>query len=110
MKPFYNLEAPKDIVGHLGVVLAPHTSAGIITRIIGFSQTQGFFAHPMLHAATRRDCDGDEASVILLMDALVNFSRKYLPDTRGATQDAPLVLTSNIFPSEVDDMLFDLDV
>ena len=64
----------------------------------------------MVHAATRRDCDGDEASVILLMDALINFSRQFLPDTRGATQDAPLVITSNLFPSEVDDMLFDLDV
>jgi len=110
MKPFYNLEAPKDIVGHLGVVLAPHTSAGIIARIIGFSQTQGFFAHPMLHAATRRDCDGDEASITLLLDALLNFSRQFLPATRGATQDAPLVLTSTLTPAEVDDMAFDLDV
>jgi DNA polymerase II large subunit len=108
-KPFYNLKNEQDIVGHLVLALAPHTSAGIIGRIIGFSKTQGFFAHPMLHAATRRDLDGDEACVILLMDALLNFSRQFLPAHRGSVQDAPLVLTTRVIPGEVDDMIFDLD-
>ena len=107
---YYNLASPAELVGHLVMVLAPHTSAAIVGRIVGFSQTQGLFAHPMLHAATRRDCDGDEACVTLLLDGLLNFSRQFLPATRGATQDAPLVLTSKVVPSEVDDMLFDLDV
>ncbi len=109
-QPFYNLKTSQDLVGHLVMVLAPHTSAAIVGRILGFSQTQGLFAHPMLHAATRRDCDGDEASVSLLLEGLLNFSRQFLPNTRGATQDAPLVLTSKVVPSEVDDMLFDVDV
>ncbi|MBI1934916.1 DNA polymerase II large subunit [Candidatus Woesearchaeota archaeon] len=107
---FYNLKSEKDLIGELVVALAPHTSAGIIGRIIGFSKTQAFYAHPLLHAATRRDCDGDEASVTLLMDVLLNFSKQFLPDTRGATQDAPLVLTSILVPTEVDDMAFDVDV
>ncbi|MFH1637740.1 MAG: DNA polymerase II large subunit [Candidatus Woesearchaeota archaeon] len=55
-------------------------------------------------------CDGDEAAVMLLMDHLLNFSKKFLPNTRGATQDAPLVLTSKLIPSEVDDMVFNMDV
>ena len=110
MKKFYNFQSEKDLVGQLVVALAPHTSAGIVGRIIGFSKTQGFFAHPLFHAATRRDCDGDEASVTLLMDALLNFSKQFLPNTRGATQDAPLVLTSMLNPTEVDDMAFDLDI
>lgn len=110
LKSFYNLDSKEDLVGHLTVLLAPHTSAGIIGRIIGFSKIQGLYAHPMFHAATRRDCDGDEASVILLMDALLNFSRQFLPNTRGVTQDAPLVLTSKLIPAEVDDMVFDMDV
>ena len=104
------MESEKDLLGTLVAVLAPHTSAAIVGRIIGFSKTQGFFAHPMLHAATRRDCDGDECSVMLLMDALLNFSKQYLPSKRGSTQDALLVLTSKLIPSEVDDMAFDLDV
>ncbi|MBI2541126.1 DNA polymerase II large subunit [Candidatus Woesearchaeota archaeon] len=107
---FYNLKSEQDLVGHLVVGLAPHTSAGIIGRIIGFSKTQALYAHPLFHAATRRDCDGDEASVTLLMDALLNFSRQFLPDSRGSTQDAPLVLTSTLVPTEVDDMAFDLDI
>ncbi|MCH8127281.1 hypothetical protein IIC38_15195 [candidate division KSB1 bacterium] len=74
---FYNFESEKDLPGVLVMVLAPHTSAAIVGRVIGFSETQGFFAHPMFHAATRRDCDGDEACVILLVDALLNFSRKF---------------------------------
>lgn len=107
---FYNMKKKEDLVGHLVVALAPHTSAAILARIIGFSQTQGFFAHPILHAATRRDCDGDEACVILLMDVLLNFSRKFLPNSRGSTQDTCLVLTYNVKSTEVDDMFFDLDV
>src|SRR3989338_735085 len=110
VESFYNFASESDVIGSLVVALAPHTSAGIIGRVIGFSKTQGFFAHPMFHAATRRDCDGDEASVMLLMDSLLNFSRKFLPNTRGSTQDAPLVLTSKIIPAEVDDMVFDMDV
>lgn len=110
VRPFYNVKAEEDLVGHLAIALAPHTAAGIVTRIIGFSKTQGFFAHPLLHAATRRDCDGDEACVTLLMDVLLNFSRHFLPAHRGATQDAPLVITSKVIPSEVDDMAFDIDV
>lgn len=109
-QPFYNLKSPEDLVGHLVVGLAPHTSAGIVCRIIGFSKTQGFFAHPYIHAATRRDCDGDEACVILLMDAFLNFSKQYLPSSRGSTMDAPLVLTSTIIPTEVDDMVLDIDI
>jgi DNA polymerase II large subunit len=106
----YNIQTRDDLAGQLVVALAPHTSAGIVGRIVGFSKTQGFFAHPMLHAATRRDCDGDEASVSLLLDCLLNFSRQYLPSSRGSTQDAPLVLTYKLIPSEVDDMFFDLDI
>jgi DNA polymerase II large subunit len=110
LKPFYNLKTKRDIVGHLLLCLAPHTSGAILGRVIGFSQTQGMYGHPLIHAATRRDCDGDEACVVLVLDALLNFSRSYLPAHRGSTQDAPLVLTSHMVPAEVDDMVFDLDV
>jgi DNA polymerase II large subunit len=38
-------------------------------------------------------CDGDEDCVMLLMDGLLNFSKKYLPDQRGGSvaEDARLV-------------------
>ncbi|MDP3640600.1 MAG: DNA polymerase II large subunit [Nanoarchaeota archaeon] len=111
LEPFYNLKKPQDLVGHLVVGLAPHISVGLVGRIIGFSETQGLFAHPMFHAGMRRDCDGDECSIKLLMDALLNFSRQYLPEKRGAkTMDAALVLTSILNPAEVDDQVLQMDV
>lgn len=110
MKPFYNLKSKSELVGHYVVGLAPHTSAGILGRIIGFSKTQGFFAHPFFHAAMRRDIDGDESCFFLLMDAFLNFSKSYLPSSRGSTMDAPLVLTYFLNPAEVDDMAFHIDI
>ncbi|AJF61431.1 DNA polymerase II large subunit [archaeon GW2011_AR15] len=111
LPPYYNLKTKKDIIGHLVVGLAPHTSAGTVGRVIGFSKTQGMLTHPMFHAAMRRNCDGDEASVILLLDAFLNFSRSYLPDKRGSrTMDAPLVLTSLLVPGEVDDEVHGMDI
>lgn len=108
---FYNFQSKDDTIGALVIGLAPHISAGTVGRIIGYSKTQGMLCHPMFHAAMRRDCDGDEACIILLMDALLNFSRQFLPNRRGAkTMDAPLVLTTFIKPSEVDDQVLGLDV
>ncbi len=110
MEPYYNLKKKSDLAGKLIVAMSPHTSAGIVCRIVGFSKLQGFYAHPLLHSIMRRDCDGDEAGCMLVLDTLLNFSRKFLPNTRGVTQDAPLVLTSKLIPSEVDDMVFDMDI
>ncbi len=110
LEPYYKLKTKEDLIGHLVVGLAPHISAGIVGRVIGFSKTQGFLAHPSFHSIMRRDCDGDEACILLLIDTLLNFSRHYLPTHRGSTQDAPLVLTSRLIPKEVDDMVYDLDV
>ncbi|MBI5798063.1 DNA polymerase II large subunit [Candidatus Woesearchaeota archaeon] len=64
----------------------------------------------LAHGILTNQCDGDENGCMLLMDTLLNFSQKYLPNTRGITQDAPLVLTGQLIPSEVDDMVFDMDI
>ncbi|MBN2142950.1 DNA polymerase II large subunit, partial [Candidatus Woesearchaeota archaeon] len=110
VKPFYRLKSKEDLIGHLVIGLAPHTSAGILCRILGFSKTQGFLSHPYIHAAMRRDCDGDESCFLLLMDGFLNFSKHYLPESRGSTMDAPLVLTYIVNPKEVDDMIFNMDI
>jgi len=55
-------------------------------------------------------CDGDEDCVMLLLDGLINFSRAFLPETRGGTMDAPLVLTTRIDPAEVDKESLNVDV
>ena len=109
-KPYYGLNSKDELVGQFIIGLAPHTSAGILGRIVGFSKTQGFLSHPMFHAAMRRDADGDESCIFLLLDGLLNFSKQYLSNKLGSTMDAPLVLTYILNPAEVDDMVFDLDI
>ncbi len=109
LNSFYNVKTREDLVGKLGVCMAPHNCAGVICRFIGFSNTLGLFASPYMHAAIRRDCDGDEAAIMLLGDVLLNFSRKFLPSHRGGTQDAPLVLNAKIDAGEVDDQILDFE-
>jgi len=109
-EPFYRAERPEDLAGAIVVALAPHTSGGVAGRIIGFTTAEACFAHPVFHAAKRRNCDGDEDSVTLLMDALLNFSRAYLPDSRGALMDKPLVLTTRLEATEVDKEAHNVDV
>ena len=46
----------------------------------------------------------------LLLDALLNFSRSYLPESRGALMDKPLVLTTRLDLTEVDKEAHNLDV
>jgi DNA polymerase II large subunit len=110
LEPFYNAESKEDLLGHLVVGLAPHTSAAILGRIIGFTRANVGYAHPYFHAAHRRNCDGDEDAVMLLLDALINFSKFYLPSSRGGKMDAPLVLTLNLDPREVDDEAHNVDI
>ena len=55
-------------------------------------------------------CDGDEDCVMLLMDGLLNFSQTYLPNQRGGKMDAPLVMSSRIDPSEIDDEAHNMDI
>ncbi len=102
LAPYYDASRKEDLLGHLVLGLAPHTSAGILGRIIGFTTASACYAHPFFHAAKRRNCDGDEDSVILLLDALLNFSLFFLPEKRGGKMDAPLVLIPFINPKEVD--------
>jgi len=109
MKPFYNIKKKEDLIGHLTVCISPHNCACVVSRIVGFSKTQTIFASPYIHAACRRDCDGDELAVMLLLDTLLNFSRQYLPSHRGGTQDAPLVLNTRIRAGEVDDQILDFE-
>ena len=109
MKPYYNVRSKDDLIGKLVIGLAPHTSAGIIGRIIGFTKARCTYAHPYWHAAKRRNCDGDEDAIMLLLDALLNFSREYLPKSRGGQMDAPLIVTVILNPLEVDSEVYNMD-
>jgi DNA polymerase II large subunit len=107
---FYNVHSRDELLGHLVVGLAPHTSAGIVGRIVGFNPAAVCYAHPFWHAAKRRNADGDEDSVMLMLDALLNFSKMYLPARRGGKMDAPLVITTLLDPKEVDDEAHKIEI
>jgi len=107
---FYRVNDREDLIGHMGIGLAPHTSGGVLCRFIGFCQANVGYGHPFFHAAKRRNADGDEDSCLLLLDALIDFSRTFLPDRRGGLMDAPLVLTTRIDPNEIDKEAHNLDL
>ena len=110
LEPFYNVSSLEDLVGHLAVGLAPHTSVGIIGRIIGFTDSQVCLASPIWHAAKRRDCDGDADSIMLLMDAFLNFSYSFLPNKIGGLMDAPLLIQPLVLPHEVQRQAHNIDI
>lgn len=109
LKPLYNINKKEDIIGELVLGLAPHTSAAIVGRIIGFTKARACFAHPYFHQTKRRNADGDQDSIMLLMDALLNFSHAYLPSSRGGRMDAPLVFTTVLRPNEIDTEVYEME-
>jgi DNA polymerase II large subunit len=110
LEPFYNLSSLDGLIGHLVVGLAPHTSVGIVGRIIGFANSQVCLASPIWHSAKRRDCDGDADSLMLIMDAFLNFSYDFLPDKIGGLMDAPLLIQPIVLPYEVQRQAHNVDI
>jgi len=108
--PYYNVKRNEDLLGHLVAGLAPHTSVSILGRIIGFTNLNVCYAHPIWHSAKRRDCDGDEDTLMLALDTLLNFSREYLPAQIGGIMDAPLLLIPVVNTREVQRQAHDFDV
>jgi len=107
---FYNVKKAEDLVGHLLFGLAPHTCACILGRVVGFTDRNVIYAHPVWHSAKRRDCDGDEDAIMLALDTLINFSRIYLPAQIGGIMDAPILLIPFVNTKEVQRQAHDFDV
>lgn len=110
LSAYYNIGSVEDLVGHLVVGLVPRTCAGILGRIIGFTDLNLCYAHPIWHSAKRRDCDGDEDALMLALDTLINFSREYLPSQIGGIIDALLLLIPVVHTEEVQRQAHDFDV
>ena len=107
---FYKVKNIEELVGHLIIGLAPHTSVGIVGRVIGFTETHVCFGTPNWHSAKRRDADGDADSIMLLMDSLLNFSRQFLSDRIGGLMDAPLLIQPLVLPHESQPQAHNLEV
>ena len=110
MESYYDVKRLEDLIGHLVIGLAPHTSVGILGRIVGFTPLSVCYAHPVWHSAKRRDCDGDEDALMLALDTLLDFSRVYLPSQIGGMMDAPLFIIPVVNPMEVQRQVHDVDV
>jgi len=110
LPPYYNIEKAADLIGRLVVGLAPHTSVGIIGRIVGFTSLNVCYAHPIWHSAKRRDCDGDEDALMLALDTILNFSKVYLPSQIGGIMDAPILIIPIVNPMEVQRQAHEVDI
>jgi DNA polymerase II large subunit len=110
LDPHYHIKNVDDLIGHLILGLAPHTSVGILGRIVGFTWLNVCYAHPLWHSAKRRDCDGDEDTLMLALDAVLNFSKAYLPAQIGGIMDAPLFVIPVVNAIEVQRQAHEVDV
>jgi DNA polymerase II large subunit len=110
LPPHYRVQRIEDLVGHLVIGLAPHTSVGILGRVVGFTSLSLCYAHPLWHSAKRRDCDGDEDTVMLALDTIINFSKIFLPTQIGGIMDAPLFIIPVVNPMEVQRQAHEIDV
>ncbi len=110
LDPYYNVKRVEDLIGHIVIGLAPHTSVGIVGRVVGFTPLNVCYAHPLWHSAKRRDCDGDEDTLMLALDTILNFSKAYLPVQIGGIMDAPLFLIPVVNPLEVQRQAHEVDV
>ena len=106
----YRVKKPEDLVGQLIFGLAPHTCACVLGRVVGYTDRNVIYAHPVWHSAKRRDCDGDEDAIMLALDTLINFSRVYLPAQIGGIMDAPILLIPFVNTKEVQRQAHDFDV
>ncbi|MEW6748217.1 MAG: DNA polymerase II large subunit [Candidatus Micrarchaeota archaeon] len=68
MKPFYSLKSKSDLIGHFAVGLSPHTSAGALCRVIGFTKATVGYGHPYFHTAKRRNCFHPETEIVIWDD------------------------------------------
>ena len=110
LERYYNLSKPEDLIGKMVLTIAPHTLVAVTARIIGYTDVNGVFAHPFLIQARRRNCDGDEDSIILVMDALLNFSKAFLPKSVGGREDVPLLIVTRVDPEFIDDEVYNMEV
>ncbi|VUT23953.1 MAG: DNA polymerase II large subunit [Candidatus Methanolliviera sp. GoM_asphalt] len=88
ISPFYKIKDREGLIGELVIGLAPHTSAGVLGRIIGFIESSVCYAHPYFHAAKRRNCLPSETDILILnsgMPKILGIKEVY--DSINAKED-----------------------
>ncbi len=72
-KPFYNAKTKEDLIGQLVLGLAPHTSAGVTARVIGYTEARLGFGHPYFVCAKRRNCLVGETPILIEKNGKIGF-------------------------------------
>jgi DNA polymerase II large subunit len=78
MEPYYKVESPDDLIGHLIVGITKTSSTGIIWRIIGHTSDEVCYIHPKLRKILDQNQIPTQYSYALLLDVLLNFSNSYI--------------------------------
>jgi DNA polymerase II large subunit len=72
--------------------ISPISQVGSIGRVIGSTQFNLLFAHPLWHILKSRYCNGVNDSITLLLDVLLNFSKDLYPSSHGGELDTPNII------------------
>lgn len=89
LAPFYNLKSTDDLLGQLVVGLSPHTSGGVLGRIIGYCDANVGYAHPYFHTAKRRNCFHPSTDILVWDEEAGAYSRSSLGELSGEAFNAP---------------------
>ena len=96
---FYNAKTKDDLIGHLVIGMAPHTSAGMVGRIVGYSKANVGYAHPYFHASKRRNCFPKDTKILvniggkmekLTMEELYNLFGNEVVENNICIKNKPL--------------------
>ena len=94
MERFYEIDERDELVGELVFGMAPHTSAAVVGRVVGFTSAAVGYAHPYFHAAKRRNCFHPETKLWYETpdgetrhETIETFVEEYLDEDRAETDD-----------------------
>src|SRR5579884_2288551 len=97
VSPYYNIKTLNDLIGKLIIGQSQRRTFGLLGRIIGFTEANVCFAHPVWHENKGSNCRGRSDYVMLLLDSLINFSNEYMeiasPDKIGTLQSLRIFVT-----------------
>ena len=89
LPPYYRYTSTNNVIGSIIVGVSPISQVGSIGRVIGTTKFKVLFAHPLWHVLKSRYCNGVNDSITLLLDILLNFSKKLYPSSHGGELDTP---------------------
>lgn len=115
VSPYYNIKTLNDLIGKLIVGQSQRRTFGLLGRIIGFTEANVCFAHPIWHENKGSNCRGRSDYVMLLLDSLINFSNKYTesatPDKIGTLQSLRTFVTPHLIHTlQMVDLIYSLNL